>query len=49
MKNNMPDGPNPARLTPLIKKNNGITVIGPAIIKMRDSFNVLIPKSRLPV
>ena len=38
IKNNMPEGPNPARWTPFTKKNKGITVMGPAIVKIRDKF-----------
>ena len=30
MKKIIPDGPNPDNSTPLMYKNNGITVIGPA-------------------
>ena len=38
MKNSIPEGPNPARCTPFTKKNNGITVIGPARVKIKDNF-----------
>ena len=49
IKNNIPEGPNPARCTPLTKKNNGITVIGPAIVKIKDNFNDSDPKFKFPV
>ena len=48
IKNNIPDGPNPARWTPLTKKNNGITVIGPANVKIKDNCIEFMPKSKLP-
>ena len=45
IKNNIPEGPNPARWTPLTKKNNGITVIGPANIKINIKDGLEISKS----
>ena len=48
IKNNIPDGPSPARPTPLTKKNNGITVIGPANTSIIDNKGELNPKSKLP-
>ena len=48
MKNSIPEGPNPARCTPLTKKNNGITVIGPARVKIKDNFIESKLKFKLP-
>ena len=49
MKNSIPEGPNPARCTPFTKKNNGITVIGPARVKIKDNFIESKPKFKLPL
>ena len=48
IKKSIPEGPNPDNKTPLMKKNNGITVIGPAIVKSSDKFIDFIPKSKFP-
>ena len=48
IKNNIPEGPKPDKWTPFTKKNNGITVIGPASKINKDNPGLFIEKSLNP-